>query len=184
MELINIPSERVAVLVGSNGETKRRVERMGGVRLKVGREGEVEIRGKDSYGEWRAKEVVRAIGRGFSPDKATKLFDEDYYFKVIDLKDILGSDKDVVRTKGRIIGEGGKARRIIEELSEADLCIYGNTVAIIGRLAELSLAEEAVSALIRGASHTRVWSILEKGRRRLKEERARLWEASGEHVRG
>ncbi|MEM4389505.1 MAG: KH domain-containing protein [Candidatus Micrarchaeia archaeon] len=180
MELINIPAERVAVLVGSNGETKRRIEKMGGVKLKIGREGEVEIHGKDSYSEWRAKEVVRAIGRGFSPDKAVKLFDEDYYFKVIDLKDILGSDKDVIRTKGRIIGEKGKARRIIEELSEAELCVYGNTVAIIGRLSELTLAEEAVSALIRGASHARVWSILEKGRRRLKEERSGLWEKGEE----
>jgi len=180
MELILIPAERVAVLVGSNGETKKRVERMGAVKLKVSREGEVQISGKDSYSEWRAKEVVRAIGRGFSPEKAAKLFSEDYYFKVIDLKEILGSEKDVARVKARIIGEHGKARRIIEELSEADLCVYGNTVAMLGRLEELNLAEEAVNALLRGASHARAWSILERGRRRLKEERAKLWESAEE----
>ena len=181
MELVLIPAERTAVLVGARGETRRLIERKGGVKLKVGSDGDVQISGKEPYAEYRAKEVVRAIGRGFSPQKALKLFSEDYYLKIIDLKEVLGSDKDVVRVKGRIIGAEGKSRKTIEELSETDLCIYGSTVSLIGMLEEVSLASDALEALIGGASHSRVYSLLEKGRRKLKEERSKLWE---EHSAG
>ena len=176
MEVILIPGERTAVLVGARGETKKMVEQKGSVKLNVSSEGEVQITAKDPYAEYRAREVVRAIGRGFSPQKALKLFSEVYYLKIVDLKDLLGSDKEIIRVKGRIIGENGKSRRIIEELSETDLCVYGSTVSIIGTLEELALAAEALEALIGGASHSRVYALLEKGRRKLKEGQADLWE--------
>ncbi len=178
MELVKIPFERVAILVGSNGEVKKRIEKKFKVKLQISREGDVEITcsGDDVYVEWRVKDVVKAIGRGFAPDKAFKLFSEDYYFKLIDLGDLFNSEKDIHRYKGRVIGENGKARVIIEETSGADVCVYGDTVGIIGLLDEVNLAFEAVLALLQGASHQRVFKLLERGRRKMKEERASLWE--------
>ncbi|MEM3555242.1 MAG: KH domain-containing protein [Candidatus Micrarchaeia archaeon] len=174
MQVVRIPSERVPVLIGKNGDVKRKIERKGRVKLKVDEEGEVEINGKESVDEWKATEVVKAIGRGFNPEKAFKLFSDEFYLKIIDLKQIFGSEKEITRYKGRVIGKAGKAKRVIEETSGADLCIYGKTVAIIGRLDEVGLAEDAVSRLLEGSSHAKVYSLLEKGRRRMREER--LWE--------
>lgn len=177
MEIVKIPSERVAVLIGKDGETKKQIERMGNVKLNISKEGDVEISGKNSMDEWKAKDIVKAIGRGFAPEKALKLLNDDYYFKIIDLRDIYGSDKEITRYKGRVIGEKGKAKKVIEETSGADICIYGDTIGIIGRIEELSLAENAVDMLLEGASHSRVYSVLERERRKLRESRtAHMWE--------
>ena len=174
MQVVRIPSERVPVIIGKNGEVKREIESRGKVTLEIDDEGEVEIDGESSIDEWKAVEVVKAVGRGFSPERAFKLFSDVFYLKIIDLKQIFGSDKDITRYKGRVIGQAGKAKRVIEATSGADLCIYGNTIGIIGRLEELGLAEIAVNKLLEGASHAKVYSILEKGRRKMREER--IWE--------
>ncbi|NYZ76208.1 RNA-processing protein [Candidatus Micrarchaeota archaeon] len=171
MQIVKIPSERVPVIIGKNGEVKREIQRRGNVELNVDAEGEVEISSENSIDEWRATEVVKAIGRGFSPERAFKLFSEEIYLKIIDLKQIFSSDKDITRQKGRVIGHAGKAKRVIEATSDADLCIYGNTIGIIGGLDGLGLAENAVNKLLEGASHAKVYAMLERGRRRMKEER-------------
>jgi ribosomal RNA assembly protein len=174
MQVVKIPSERVPVIIGKNGEVKREIESRGKVKMKVDSEGEVEIEGENSVDEWKTAEVVKAVGRGFSPDKAFRLFSDDFYLKIIDLKQIFGSDKEITRYKGRVIGHAGKAKRVIEATSGADLCVYGNTVGMIGRVDELGLAESAVNKLLEGASHAKVYAMLEKGRRRMREEK--LWE--------
>lgn len=169
MQVVKIPSERVPVMIGKNGEVKREVQRKGHVEINADNEGEVEISSESSFDEWRTAEVVKAIGRGFNPDKAFKLFGDEVYLKIIDLKQIFSSDKDITRYKGRVIGQAGKAKRVIEATSGADLCVYGNTISMIGGLDELSLAEGAVNKLLEGASHAKVYSMLERGRRRMKE---------------
>ena len=177
MEVVKIPNERVAVLIGKDGETKKEIERKGNVKLKVSKEGDVEINSVNSMDEWKVKEIVKAVGRGFAPEKALKLFNDDYYLKIIDLKDIYESDKEITRYKGRVIGEKGKAKTVIEETSGADICIYGDTIGIIGRIEELALAENAINMLLEGASHSRVYSVLERERRKLRESMtAHMWE--------
>ena len=174
MQVVKIPSERVPVIIGKKGEVKRDIEGRGSVKLDIDYEGEVEISSENSIDEWNAAEVVKAIGRGFGPDRAFKLFNDEFYLKIIDLKQIFSSDKDITRYKGRVIGRAGKAKRVIEATSGAELCIYGNTISMIGRLDEMGLAESAVNKLLEGASHAKVYAMLEKGRRMMKEEK--LWE--------
>ncbi len=172
--MLRIPAERVAVLLGTNGATKRLIERKTKTRLSVDEEGAVEITGAP-YEEWKCREIVTAIGRGFNPDKSLKLLDPDCYLKVIDLKDLFHNEKQVMRQKGRLIGEKGRTRRIIEETSEIDMCVYGHTVALIGELEELSLAEAAIEKLLSGTPHSGVYRTLEKGRRKLAEKKMELW---------
>ena len=175
MEIVKIPQERVAMLIGKDGATKRQIERLGDVRIRADEEGDIELEG-ESFNVWRAKDVVKAIGRGFNPEKAMKLFSEEFYLKIIDLRDVFGSEKEIKRYKGRVIGEGGRSRRVIEETSEADVCIYGDTIGIIGTIEELALAERAVEKLLSGASHSAVYAMLEKGRRRMREARMKeMW---------
>ncbi|MDD5317636.1 MAG: KH domain-containing protein [Candidatus ainarchaeum sp.] len=182
MESVRIPQERIAVLIGQKGEAKRRLERKAGVRLSVDEEGLVEISAADPYNEFVAKDVVKAIGRGFSPDDSLKLAEGDYYLKVIDLKDVLGSDKAVARQKARVIGEEGKTKRMIESCACVKMSVYGSTVSLIGLLDEVGLAAEAISRLLEGKPHSFVYRLLEHGRKRMKEERiAHMWEpAAGE----
>ena len=166
----------MAVIIGTSGKTKRRIERLARVKLRIGDE-EVEMRGKDPYDEFRAKDVIRAIARGFSPDDALTLLQEEHYLKLIDLKELFGSEKAIARNKARIIGERGRTKKVIEECSGARLSIYGNTVGIIGTLDEVRLAAEAVERLLEGKSHSFVYAMLERGRKRMKEERMLgMWE--------
>ncbi len=180
---LKIPRDRVGALVGPAGSVKAVIERKLSVGLQVESEtGAVQITllstAEDPTVLFRAKEVVTAIGRGFAPDHAFRLLDDDeIVFEVIDLREIVGrSPSDLKRLKGRVIGKEGKTRRIIEELSEANISVYGHTISIIGYPDQDSIAREAVSMLIRGSLHGTVYRFLHKKRRELKKQRLQLWE--------
>ena len=176
MQTLKIPQERVAVLIGASGCTKKKIEKAMKVKLQVDREGEVDLTSKDPVAEWRSMQIVQAIGRGFSPERAFKLVGEDYYLKIIDLRELLRNEKEIERIKGRIIGEKGRTRLVIEETSSACVCVYGHTVALIGKLDEVALAERAIEKLMEGAMHATVYKMLERGRREMNESRRVLWE--------
>jgi ribosomal RNA assembly protein len=82
------------------------------------------------------------------------------------------------RLKGRVIGKEGKTRRIIEELTEADICVYGHTISIVGEIDQVAIAKEAVRMLIRGSLHGTVYRFLHRKRRELKKKKMELWETS------
>ena len=120
--------------------------------------------------------IVKAIGRGFSPSRAFLLANEDMDLSIIDLEEYAGPSENAQgRLRGRIIGKEGKSRTLIEELTETQLSVYGNTVAIIGHFEALPAANEAVMMLIRGSFHKTVWNYLYAYRRRIKKERGELW---------
>ncbi|MDX1813709.1 MAG: KH domain-containing protein [Candidatus Bathyarchaeia archaeon] len=180
---VKIPGDRIGALVGPDGTVKNVIERKLSVRLEVDSEtGTVQITvpatAKDPTVLFRAKEVVIAIGRGFAPDHAFRLLDDDeVVFEVIDLRETVGrSTSDMKRLKGRVIGKEGKTRRIIEELSEANISVYGHTISIIGYPDQAAIAREAVTMLIGGSLHGTVYRYLHKKRRELKKQRLQLWE--------
>ncbi len=171
MRMVKIPGERVAVLIGKNGEVKEAIERHG-IKLEIdSKTGDVKIEGEDSLKEFDAENVVRAIGRGFSPEKALMLFNDEYYLEILDIRDWAGKKiNHVKRLAGRVIGKDGKARRVIEELTGANIAVYGHTVSIIGKIDELELAKRAIEMLLEGANHSRVYRYLEKEKRKRKME--------------
>ena len=130
----------------------------------------------------RAKDTVTAIGRGFPPETAFRLIrNEDDIFDMIDLRLIFGrSDSDMKRIKGRIIGTEGKTRKLIEELTEADVVIYGHTIGIIGSFEEADAARNAVQMIIDGCEHHTMYNYLQKKRTELKKEKMKLWETPPE----
>jgi ribosomal RNA assembly protein len=133
----------------------------------------------------RAKDVVTAIARGFPPEKAFQLFDEDMMLEVLSLRDIFGkSESDIQRVKGRVIGREGKSRRNIEEITQAELSVFGHTIGIIGNYDALSLAREGVEMLIKGRQHATVYEHLKNRRREIKrKEKVELWEKTPEASR-
>ena len=78
--------------------------------------------------------------------------------------------------KGRIIGDGGKARVNMENLSNSDITVYGKTVSIIGEPTQLKLAIDAIESLLSGSMHGYVYKKIEAGRRQEKFARLQLWE--------
>jgi len=180
---LKIPRERIGVLIGPNGEIKKYIERTLLVKLEIESEtGGVKIVLAENVEDpsllFKAKDVVNAIGRGFSPELAFRLIrDEEAFLDIIDLRAIFGkSESDIRRVKGRIIGMEGKTRRIIEELTETNVCVYGYTVGLIGDIEQVQAAREAIQMLIRGSIHSTVYRFLHRKRRELKKRKFELWE--------
>jgi len=155
-----------------------KLEKMG-IRLKINPEDRtVEFEADDPYTELRARDFFVALS--FMPRKevrkAFRIFSEDCMLKVVDLSDFVGDEKkDQRRVMARIIGAGGKTKIIMEEITETNISVLGHKICIIGTLEGVELASAAIEALIRGAPHKKVYRLLESGRRRVKEEKMRLW---------
>ncbi len=184
---VRIPKERVGVLIGPEGTVKRVIEERLLVELEIdGESGGIQITLNEAATDpsllFRAKDVVTAIGRGFSPDQALRLIrNEEAVFDFIDLRTIFGrSDSDIRRVKSRIIGMNGKTRRTIEELTEADVVVYGHTVGFIGTFEQVDIARNAAQMIIQGSEHHSVYNFLQKKRRELKKQQLELWEKQKE----
>jgi ribosomal RNA assembly protein len=170
-------------LIGPEGKVKGTIEQRLNVELTIDSEtGDVTItlalRAEDPSLLFRAQEVITAIGRGFSPDRAFRLInDEDAVLEVIDLREMFGTSlSDLQRVKGRIIGQEGKTRRIIEELTDADVSVHGHTVSLIASMEQMDVAREAIKMLLRGSQHSTVYRFLHRKRRELKKKKLQLWE--------
>lgn len=173
MQFAKIPAERVGVLVGKTGSVKKEIEEHTGAKIEIdSKSGDVTIDTEnviEPLYTLKVVDIVKAIGRGFSPEHAFRLFDEDIYFSLLNIKDYVGKNqKHVRRIKARLIGKKGKTRSLIEELSDTNISIYGNTVGIIGELEELNTAKSAVDMLLRGSEHSAVYRFLEHKRTDLK----------------
>jgi ribosomal RNA assembly protein len=182
---VKVPRERIGALVGPEGRVKENIEKKLEIGLRIDSQtGDIQITltppAKDPTVLLSAKEVVTAIGRGFSPEHAFRLLEDDEtVLEVIDLREQVGrSQSDMKRLKGRVIGKEGKTRRIIEELTEANVSVYGHTISIIGRMDQVYTAKEAVRMLIRGSLHRSVYRYLNRKRRELKKKKMELWEPS------
>ena len=180
---VRVPKERVGVLVGPDGKVKQKIEEKLMVVLQVESESggvTIVLSGKtnDPSLLFRAKDVVTAIGRGFSPEQAFRLLrNEDDIFGFIDFRAIFGrSESDIKRVKGRIIGANGKTRRLIEELTDASVVVYGHTVGFIGIFEQVDVARNAVQKLIDGSQHHTVYRYLQRKRSEFKKQRLELWE--------
>ncbi|MGQ9625133.1 MAG: KH domain-containing protein [Candidatus Bathycorpusculaceae bacterium] len=180
---LKIPKERIGVLIGPEGAVKKGVEEKLKVELQIdSATGDVTLilteKAEDPSMLFKARDVVTAIGRGFSPEHAFRLIrDEDALLDVIDLRDFFGrSESDIRRVKGRIIGMNGKTRRIIEELTDTSIAVYGHTVSIIGDMEQTQIAREAIQMLIQGSQHSTVYRFLHRKRRELKKRMLELWE--------
>ena len=180
-----MPHERVGVLIGSKGKVKGEIEKRCTVKVDIdGESGDITISNAsndaDQLEMFKAVEVVSAIARGFSPQRAYRLFeggDDPPILHQIDLRSYAGkSANNLARIKGRIIGESGKSRRTIEQLSGASVSVYGHTVSLIGSYRETRIASEAITMLSKGSMHKKVYQMLQDARRKEKMDRMRLWE--------
>lgn len=167
---IKIPDERIGVLVGPNGSVKKTLEDRTGAELDIDSEtGSVAvISGEDPLLSMRLIDVVQAVGRGFSPERAISILDDDMLMlDVMDLSNIANTKSGMARIKGRIIGKDGRTRETMERLTNSKISIYGKTVSLIGNPEQIKVTRTAIEMLIDGAPHGSVYSYLEKKRQDL-----------------
>jgi len=177
---LTIPKSRIGVLIGHGGAVKKRIEESLNVKVTVdSRTGEVKVENEgDVVNALKARDIVEAVARGFSTERAFHLLEEERIIDIIDLRDFFGkNESQIQRIKGRIIGKRGKARKMIEEMAGVSLSVYGHTVSIIGSYENVSIAREAVTMLIEGKQHNTVYKYLRIKRGELKKKmKVKLWE--------
>ena len=135
MQHVTVPQDRIGVVIGAGGETMREIEERAGVRLDIDSEsGSVAIEeAGDPVAALVAPDVIKAIGRGFKPETALSILDHDL-----------------------------RTLELIEELTGANVVVYGTTVGAVGGPEELQVVRRAVGMLLDGAPHGAVYSYLER----------------------
>lgn len=179
---ITIPKDRIGALIGPSGRVKKQIEKDAGVKIEIdSASGDVEVIAlptiEDPFLAIKARDFVHAVGRGFNPQVAFLLLDDDIYFELINLKLIVGDNANKIkRFRGRIIGREGRTRKVIQETTGTHISVYGYTVAIIGQYERLKVAKEAVYMLLGGAKHGTVYGFLEEKAQIFRMSSKDLWD--------
>ncbi len=179
---VKVKPERLGALIGHEGSVKTEIMRKTGTVLTVDSENSMIIIEPEAdvvppINLMKAAEIVKAISLGFPPEKALRLLDDDQILVVVDLKQVVGdSPNHLRRIKGRIIGEGGRARRTLEEMTGTYIHVGEHEVAIIGDYERAMAAKQAVEMLAEGRMHSTVYRHLERLLREIKRrERLKMW---------
>ncbi|MFP4118642.1 MAG: KH domain-containing protein [Candidatus Woesearchaeota archaeon] len=168
---LKIPKERIAVLIGTDGAVKEELESHAHATIEVDSEdGDVKLRGSDSIMLFQLKDVVKAVGRGFNPEIAMRLFKQDFILEMITMTDFVKSKNHMIRLKGRVIGKAGKARETLEQLTDTNISVYGKTIGIIGFCDKVAVCKRALESLLSGSPHSSVFKMLEKQQKQWKIE--------------
>ncbi|MCX8165462.1 MAG: KH domain-containing protein [Acidilobaceae archaeon] len=170
---VKIPPERLGAVIGEEGRVKREIEERLDVSIKVDSENSMAIiearEGSQPINVMKAGEIIKAISYGFPPEKAMALLMDDQVLIYVDLREKLGDKPNHIRrVKARIIGEEGRARRTLEQLSGTYIQIGEDFVAIVGEYERAMAAKEAVEMLIDGRAHSTVYRHLESLMRSIK----------------
>ncbi|UCE80423.1 MAG: RNA-processing protein [Methanobacteriota archaeon] len=173
VQSVKVPKERIGALIGKNGEVKAKVEKQTGVTITVdSEEGDVTVdysNAEDPSAVLSVMDFVVAVGRGFSPEKAMIVLEDDWFLEVVDIREYVGKKPNhVARMRSRVIGTKGKTRRLFEELTGAYMSVYGNTISIIGDALQLQVAMRALEMLLTGSEHSAVYKFLESKRPEIK----------------
>jgi ribosomal RNA assembly protein len=173
MKYINIPMDRVGVLIGNKGEIKKDLESRSGLEIKIdSKAGEVTINdneAKDPLIIIKIENVIKAIGRGFSPEKAFLLLNDDADFFIFDLHDYVGKkESHLRRLKSRVIGKEGKTKRVLEDLTEGKISIYGHTISVISDVVIMNILKKSIDMLLTGSKHATVYRFVESQMKELK----------------
>ena len=186
--LARVPKNRIAVLIGKGGQTRKMLEEASGAKLDIdSKTGEVMAEWEeepDPVLRMKMPDVVLAIGRGLAPSRAVQLIQDDIFLRMYDIREWVGRQPNQTRRmRSRLIGRNGRIRSLIEEISNCEMAIHGSTVLVIGDQDGVALAAPAIEGILRGSEHSTVLHGLEQDRKRLKIQSRQLksFEERGSH---
>ena len=180
MELLaRVPKNRIAVLIGKGGQTRKMLEEISGAELDIDSQtGEVMAEWKeepDPVVRMKMPDVVLAIGRGLAPSRAIQLIQDDVFLRMYDIREWVGRQPNQTRRmRSRLIGRNGRIRSLIEEISNCEMAIHGSTVLVIGDRAGITLAGPAIEGILRGSEHSTILHGLEQDRKRMRMQSRQL----------
>ena len=160
--MITVPTETYRIL-----KNKKKLEKELNVKLKF-KGKKATIDGAELQ-EFITGRVIEALNLGFQLQSALALKDEDFIFEKINIKN-LTKRHDLARVRARLIGQNGRTKKTLQELSGCAVCIKDNKVGIIGHFDCIRAATNAVTNLIHGSKQSSVYAFLEKERAKLREE--------------
>ncbi len=168
MQYTKIAEDRIGVLIGKDGEIKKKTEEKTHTKILVTGT-EVTISGSPYY-EMLAENVVDAISLGFSPEKALLLTKDymDYTYEFIPL-----SEKKFLPVRGRIIGTNRSVLNTIEKISECYVCVGKEGIGIIGDYEDVEDVKEAILMLINHRKSGTVYGFLNKRKKQRKDKEMR-----------
>lgn len=171
--LARIPKNRIAVLIGKRGSTRKMIEDACGASLHIeSNSGDVSViwpedEVADPIIKMKLPDVIFAIGRGLAPIRAVQLLEDEVFLRMYDIREWVGRQPNQTRRmRSRLIGTNGRIRSLIEELTGTEMAIYGSTVLVIGDQESLALATPAIEGILQGSEHGTVLFGLEQDRKR------------------
>ena len=172
--LPRVPMDRIAVLIGAKGQTRRDLQEAAGCKnISIdSKSGDIDvIWGEpgtyDPVKAFKLPDVIKAVGRGMAPKRAIQLLQDDWFFEMVDLREHVGKRSNQQRRiRARIIGSEGKIRKMIEQHTNTEISIYNSTVVLVGEETGLASARHAIEMLASGSEHGTVIKYLEKERRK------------------
>ena len=169
--LSRVPKDRIAVLIGKSGKTRKMIEDSCRGKLSIDSQtDDVSISWEgdpDPVRRMKEPDVITAIARGIAPDRAIRLMTDDVFLRMYDIREWVGRQPNQTRRmRSRLIGRNGRIRTLIEEMSKCEIAIYGSTVAVIGDNEGLALATPAIEGILEGSEHSTVLFGLEQDKRR------------------
>lgn len=153
---INIPENRVSILIGEKGKTKRLIEKLTKSKLNISNKGNITILSETL----KTRDIIEAIGRGFNPKIALKLVSEDIIFDLVEINDFSKNKLRQSSLRSRVIGRNGSAKKMIETRTNTDIAVFGKTVAFIGKVEDVYLARRTIELILQGSQHGSVYRWL------------------------
>jgi len=166
MKEVRVPEERVGVLIGEGGETKKDIQDLTDVELEI--KDNLAVIDGEPLDEMDALNVVKAIGRGFNPDKAVRLVEKDVVLHLMDIKNFADTPNSQERLKGRVIGRDGETRTHLEKQGNVEISVYGKTIGIIGYAENIQILAESIKMLLQGSTHSTAYQYLEKNQDKIR----------------
>jgi len=176
---VPVRRKRLGVIIGPNGSTKKTFEEAFNISLIIDSENATIyiLPGKDAspLNVIKARQAIEAVSLGFSPEDALLLSKESFTFDEIDLSEMARNRSDLHRIKSRVIGEGGRAKKTIEQMTKTRIVVGDKIISIIGEYDNVAVARKALIMLAEGRKHGTVYSYLRREARELKRKELQLW---------
>lgn len=123
------------------------------------------IQGKEEKSDvLKIRDFIIALDNCVDEYTALDIIKRDYMLYLIDLRNIFSKD-DVRRVLARVIGEGGKIKSRISEITGCSIIINEPNIILIGGYEDVEYAKQAIQIIVDGSPYTKLFKYLEKVRR-------------------